>query len=190
MEDAFARDRRVFLEGTQGTALSLHHGFYPHVTSRDTTVSGCLAEAGIAPSRVRRIIMTCRTYPIRLQNPKGGSSGKIGRELSWKEISRRCGIPLTELRRAEKTSTTGRKRRVAEFDWALLRMASSLNGPTDIALTFTDYLSIKNRQARRFEQLQPETIRFIQEIERVAGAPVSLIATRFHFRSVIDRRAW
>jgi adenylosuccinate synthase len=190
LDGAFASGERVFLEGTQGTALSLHHGFYPHVTSRDTTVSGCLAEAGIAPSRVRRIVLTCRTYPIRVQNPRGGTSGRIGRELSWKEISERSGIPLPDLRQTEKTSTTGRKRRVAEFDWALLRMAASLNGPTDIALTFADYLSVKNRQARRFEQLQPETIRFIQEVERVSGAPVSLISTRFHFRSIIDRRSW
>jgi adenylosuccinate synthase len=69
-------------------------------------------------------------------------------------------------------------------------MAASLNGPTDIALTFADYLSVKNRKARRFEQLEQETIRFVQEIERVSGAPVSLIATRFHFRSIIDRRSW
>ena len=134
--------------------------------------------------------MTCRTYPIRVQSPPGGTSGPIGRELTWKEIAYRSGIPITELRRAEKTSTTGRKRRVAEFDWALLRKAASLNGPTDVALTFVDYLSILNRRARRFEQLQPETIRFVEEVERVAGAPVSLIATRFHFRSIIDRRAW
>jgi adenylosuccinate synthase len=190
LDTAFSEGHRVFLEGTQGTELSLHHGRYPHVTSRDTTVSGCLAEAGIAPSRVRRIIMTCRTYPIRVQSPPGGTSGPIGRELTWKEIAYRSGIPITELRRAEKTSTTGRKRRVAEFDWALLRRAASLNGPTDIALTFVDYLSILNRRARRFEQLQRESIRFIEEVERVASAPVSLIATRFHFRSIIDRRAW
>jgi adenylosuccinate synthase len=81
--------------------------------------------------------------------------------ITIEDAGRGTGIPLPELRQAEKTSITGRKRRVAEFDWALLRMASSLNGPTDIALTFTDYLSIKNRQARRFEQLQPDTIRFI-----------------------------
>jgi adenylosuccinate synthase len=190
LDEAFSKGQHILLEGTQGTALSLHHGFYPHVTSRDTTVSGCLAEAGIAPSRVRRIIMTCRTYPIRVQNPHGGTSGRIGRELTWQEISRRSGIAIDQLRRAEKTSTTGRKRRVAEFDWALLRMAASLNGPTDIALTFADYLSELNVKARRFEQLQGETIRFIQEVERVAAAPVSLIATRFHFRSIIDRRAW
>jgi adenylosuccinate synthase len=190
LDTAFSHRQRVFLEGTQGSELSLHHGRYPHVTSRDTTVSGCLAEAGIAPSRVRRIIMACRTYPIRVQSPKGASSGPMGRKLSWREISRRSGIPLQELLRAEKTTTTGRRRRVAEFDWALLRKAASLNGPTDVALTFTDYLSILNRRARHFDQLQEGTRQFIEEVERVASAPVSLIVTRFHFRSVIDRRAW
>jgi adenylosuccinate synthase len=190
LEDAFARGARVLLEGTQGTGLSLHHGYYPHVTSRDTTASGCLAEAGIAPSRVRRVIMVCRTYPIRVQSPKGATSGPMANELSWAEIARRSALPIRELRKTEKTSTTKRRRRVGEFDWHLLRKAASLNAPTDIALTFTDYLSSANREARRFEQLTEETIRFIHEIERVAGAPVSLIATAFSSRSIIDRRAW
>jgi len=65
-----------------------------------------------------------------------------------------------------------------------------LNGPTDIALTFTDYIDATNRDARRFEQLSAPTIRFIEEIEAVAAAPVTLISTRFHERSVIDRRSW
>jgi adenylosuccinate synthase len=72
----------------------------------------------------------------------------------------------------------------------ILRRASSLNGPTDIALSFVDYLDKDNAKARRFEQLTPDTIHFIQEIERVAVAPVSLISTRFDFRSIIDRRTW
>lgn len=130
--------------------------------------------------------MVCRTYPIRVE----GTSGPMQTELSWEEIARRSEIPLEEIQRAEKTSTTGRRRRVGEFDWTLLRRAASLNGPTDIALTFVDYLSIRNRDARRFEQLTQETIRFIEQVERVAAAPVSLIATRFHYRSIIDRRAW
>jgi adenylosuccinate synthase len=190
LEDVFARGQRVFLEGTQGTALSIHHGSYPHVTSRDTTVSGCLADAGIAPSRVRHTIMVCRTYPIRVQSPAGATSGPMGREISWAEVSRRSGIPVNELQRAEKTTTTRRNRRVAEFNWDLLRRAVSLNGPTDVALSFTDYLSRQNRDARRFDQLTVETIRFIEELECVASAPVSLIVTRFHFRNIIDRRSW
>jgi adenylosuccinate synthase len=72
----------------------------------------------------------------------------------------------------------------------LFRKACSLNGPTDIALSFADYLNVENKNARRFEQLDTPTIRFIEELERVAGAPVSLISTRFHARSIIDRRMW
>lgn len=77
-----------------------------------------------------------------------------------------------------------------EFDWALLRKSAALNGPTDIALTFADYLNSENAEARTSERLRPETIRFVEEVERVASAPVSLISTQVHFRSIIDRRSW
>jgi adenylosuccinate synthase len=116
----------------------------------------------------------------------------MGIEIDWARIKRRSGVRLSvnQLKKTELTSTTHRERRVAEFNWALLRRASALNGPTDIALTFADYLSFENERARRFEQLTSETINFIEEVEHVAAAPVSLISTRFDFRSIIDRRAW
>jgi adenylosuccinate synthase len=191
LDDAFRTGTRVLLEGTQGTGLSIHHGSYPHVTSRDTTVSGCLADAGIPPSRVRRIMMVCRSYPIRVQDSvTGQTSGPMSQDLSYTELSRRSGIPLSELKATETTTTTKRQRRLSEFDWRLFRVATSLNGPTDIALTFADYVRVENRQAQRFEQLTSETIRFIEELERVSGAPVSLISTRFGPRAIIDRRRW
>lgn len=190
LEEAYSQDKRILLEGTQGTALSLYHGYYPYVTSRDTTVSGCLAEAGIAWNRVRRAIMVCRTYPIRVQNPPDGTSGPMSQEITWPEISRRSKISLKQLQKAELTSTTHRPRRVAEFDWELLKRSALINGSTDIALTFADYSSKQNQKAMRFDQLHGDTINFIQEIERVTGAPVSLIATGFDDRSIIDRRRW
>jgi len=190
LERAYARRDRILVEGTQGTGLSLYHGTYPHVTSRDTTVAGCLSEAGIPPSRVRRIIMVCRSYVIRVKSPSGRTSGHMSQEISWEEISKRSGLPLKELKGGELGSVSGKQRRVAEFDWSLLRRATTLNAPTDIALTFADYLDSKNTEARRFEQLTDETIRFAEEIEKVANAPVSLISTRFHWRSIIDRRSW
>jgi len=57
-------------------------------------------------------------------------------------------------------------------------------------LHFSDYIDRKNADARRFDQLTPDTLQFIEEIERVASASVSLIVTRFDFRNVIDRRTW
>ena len=181
---------RICLEGTQGTGLSLFHGHYPYVTSRDTTAAGCIAEAGVPPRKVRRVIMVCRTYPIRVQNPSEGTSGPMSQEISLEEIAKRSGLELDELERTERTSTTDRERRIGEFDWEQLRRSSLLNRPTDIALTFTDYLTIHNRAAMRFDQLEPYTINFIEEIERVSQARVSLVGTGFNHRSIIDRRAW
>lgn len=49
LEEAYAKGQKVLIEGTQGAGLSIYHGFYPHVTSRDTTVAGALSEAGVSP---------------------------------------------------------------------------------------------------------------------------------------------
>lgn len=185
LESAYTSGKRIMLEGTQGSGLSLHHGPYPMVTSRDTNVAGCLAEAGIAPARVRRVVMVVRTYPIRV----GGSSGPLTSELAWEEIERRSG--LTGLAARERTSKTNKLRRVGEPEWDLLRRAAVLNAPTDIALTFADYLGVQNAEAWRFEQLTQETLQFIDEVERVTGARVSLISTGFmQHRGIIDRRDW
>lgn len=189
-DDAVSRGERILLEGTQGTGLSLYHGDYPHVTSRDTTASACLSEAGFAPLHVRRVVMLVRTYPIRVESPKGKTSGPMSEEISWKEIARRSGHKASDLKRVEKGSVSGKQRRVGEFDWVQLRRSAFLNGCSDVALTFADYLKKANERARRFEQLDEATVRFVEEVERVAGAPVSLIATRFHYRSIIDRRLW
>lgn len=185
-EDAFARGRKVLLEGTQGTELSLHHGSYPHVTSRDTTVAGCLADAGIAPGRVRKVVMVTRTYPIRV----GGESGPIARPRSYQDISDRSGVPTHEIAETEVGSISNNARRIAEFDWEQVRRAAVLNGATDIALSFSDYIDIANRDARRFEDLTDETRDFIEGVERVTNARVSLISTRFAPRGIIDRRNW
>jgi adenylosuccinate synthase len=185
LENAYATRQRICLEGTQGSGLSLYHGPYPYVTSRDTNVAGCLAEAGIAPARLRRVVLVVRSYPIRV----GGPSGDFTRELKWPDVEARCG--LSGLEEKEKTSKTGTLRRVGEFEWDLLRRAALFNAPTDIALTFADYINGNNAEAWRFEQLAPETIRFIDEIESVTGARVSLISTGFmQFRGIIDRRQW
>jgi adenylosuccinate synthase len=192
LERAYADGRRIMLEGTQGTDLSLHHASWPNVTSRETTASGCLADAGIAPLRVRRVIMVTRTYPIRV----GGTSGPMGRKIEMKVIAERSDLPLSEIEATEVGTISRNPRRVAEFDWEQLRRSAALNGATDVALTFADYLSAENQGARRFEQLSIETQNFVGEVERVANAPVSLISTRFprgempDKRCVIDRRTW
>jgi adenylosuccinate synthase len=201
LERSYRAGHSILLEGTQGSGLSLYHGQYPHVTSRDTNVAGCLAEAGISPSRVRKILMVVRTTPIRVADPDGdedNTSGTLKHETTFEIIAKEAKLKSKEVVAAEFTSTTNRPRRVGWFEWDQFRKACDLNAPTDIVLTFVDYLKAKNQRARRFEQLDVDTIKFIEELERVAQAPVSLINTRFpkkkgdfrDLRSIIDRRNW
>lgn len=191
LEDTYRAGKRICLEGTQGSGLSLYHGPFPYVTSRDTNVAGCLAEAGIPPARVRKVVLVCRTFPIRVADPPGGTSGPLSRELGWRDVEERAGFERGALAAKELTSKTKTQRRVGEFEWDLLRRSVLLNAPTDIALTFVDYIARDNERAWRFEQLTEDTIRFIEEVERVAGAPVSLISHGFFpHRGLIDRRHW
>lgn len=186
LEDAYSRGQRILLEGTQGTGLSLFHGDYPHVTSRDTTASGCLAEAGISPGRVRRVVLVARTFPIRV----GGTSGPMGHELTLDAVADGAGLPPEDLAQREVGSVSGTPRRIAAMGWARLRQAAELNGATDIALTFADYIDSANRSARRFDQLTSRTIGLIDEVEQVTGCRVSLVSTDFAARGLLDRRAW
>ncbi len=68
-----------------------------------------------------------------------------------------------------------------------MRKAALLNAPTDIALTFAAYIDASNTKAWRFDQLTPGPIRFIDEIESVTGARVSLISTGFmQYRGIVE----
>jgi adenylosuccinate synthase len=145
--------------------------------------------------------MVVRPQPIRVGNPdgdKGYSSGGLKHEVDFETVAREAGLAVDEVVGNEKTSTTRRARRVGWFEWEQFRNACALNAPTDIVLTFADYLKSSNQDARRFERLDIDTIKFIEELERVAHAPVSLINTCFprnpnetiDLRSVIDRRNW
>jgi adenylosuccinate synthase len=109
-------------------------------------------------------------------------------EITYEELAARSGIDIAELKKIETTTTTKKQRRLGEFDWEQLHRSTMLNGPTDIGLTFVDYLNKANREAYRLDQLNLETVRFIEEVERVSGVPVSLISTNFNCRNVIDRR--
>lgn len=183
LDKHFANGMRVLLEGTQGTLLSIHHGFWPNVTSRETSAAGCLSDAGISPNRIRKVIMVVRTYPIRV----GGTSGWMGRNLTLADVSARSGIPLEEFRKVEKGTISGVERRVAEFDWAQIRRSAELNGATDIAVTFADYLGVENREATTFDELNEAARNFILRLERVAGTAVTLISKEFALDGVIER---
>lgn len=139
----------ILIEGTQGSALSLLHSYWPYCTSIDTNAAGIISEVGIAPSRVTDVLLVIRTYPIRV----AGNSGPMKNETTWEEISKKLGREVSE-----KTTVTKKVRRVAEFDDDLFRQSCLLNNPTEIALTFADYVDpciYEESNAERVEASKP-----------------------------------
>lgn len=122
----------ILIEGTQGSALSLLHSHWPYCTSIDTNTAGIISEVGIAPSRVTDVLMVVRTYPIRV----AGNSGPMKKEITWEDLSERIGKNMVP----EKTTVTKKVRRIAEWDDELFEQSCILNAPTQIALTFADYI--------------------------------------------------
>lgn len=159
---------RVIVEGTQGFGLSnLHGGYYPYATSRDTSAAGALSEAGLSPIDVDCIVLVIRSYPIRVAGP----SGPLPNETDWQSVTHSSGArePLSE-----RTTVTGKIRRIAEFDSSVVRSAIAANNPTHICLNHADYF---NFDIHAQDSISEDVISKIVEIEEMIERPINWIGT-------------
>lgn len=148
----------VLIEGTQGSGLSLLHSHWPYCTTVDTNAAGVISEVGVAPSRLTDVLMVCRTFPIRV----AGNSGPMKNETSWWHISERVGHQVEE-----RTTVTKKVRRVAEWDDELFRTSWLLNEPTEVALTFCDYVDPELAGTRSVSQVRDSAL--MSEFLEAAG---------------------
>ena len=168
------RGGNVVIEGTQGTFLSLYHGTYPFVTSRDTTAAGIISEVGVSPRLVTDIILVFKAYVTRV------GAGELPGELSMDEVIARGW--------AERGTVTGRPRRAAPFNMDLAKRAVMLNRPTQIAITKFDALFPGARGKRRWSDLPVEARRWIESIGEELRVPITLIGTGEDSMDMIDLR--
>jgi len=121
--------RFVLFEGAQGAMLDIDHGTYPYVTSSATCSGGICTGAGIAPSRLDKVIGCLKAYTTRV------GEGPLVTEISGdkgEELQRKGG---------EFGVTTGRGRRCGWLDLVVGRHASRLCGFTSLAITKLDVLN-------------------------------------------------
>ncbi len=173
--------KRVLLEGTQGMGLSIHHGHYPYVTSRDVSVGSLCGEVGVPPKHVNEIILVVRPYPIRV----AGSSGPLEKEISWNDVQKQSG---SERDMTEYTTVTGLVRRVGEFDIKEVMKAARINGATSIALTFADHLDARAYGCKSSKSLPKTAVQFIDQLENQLNIPVHLVSTGPHTNHMVDLR--
>ncbi len=163
----------VLVEGTQGTFLSLYHGTYPFVTSKDVTASAICSDVGIGPRRVDEVLVVFKAFTTRV------GEGPLEGELPPEEVERRG---LTE-----RGTVTGRNRRIDPFNFRLAKTAAILNSASSIAVTKLDVLFPDVSGVRRFVELTAGATKFIEEVEAKVGVKVSLIGTGPELSDVIQR---
>ena len=174
VNEAIDNKEKVIIEGTQGTFLSVYHGTYPYVTSKDVTASAICSDVGIGPKKVSDVIVVFKSYLTRV------GAGPLEGELSADEIKK--------LGWVEYGTVTGRLRRAAPFNFKLAKRAVMLNSATQIAITKLDVLYPKTAGVKRYDKLPDDARKFIEEIEAQTGVPVSLIGTGSDVHDIIDRR--
>lgn len=171
---ALERDEYVLVEGTQGTFLSLFHGTYPFVTSKDVTASGICADIGLGPKNVDDVMVVFKSYVTRV------GEGTLEGELSKEETASRGW--------AEIGTVTGRQRRAAEFNFDMAKRAVMLNSATQIGLTKLDVLFPECAHKQSFDALSDEAKAFVTKIEDATNVPVTLIGTGPGVTDIIDLR--
>jgi len=171
---ALDSNENVLVEGTQGTHLSLWHGTYPYVTSKDVTASGICADIGLGPKKVNDVLVVFKSYVTRV------GTGPMKNELTPEETSKKGW--------AEVGTVTGRSRRAAEFDFELAKRAIMLNSATQIAITKLDVLYPDCAHKTSFDTLTDEAKSFIKKIEANLHVPVTLIGTGPNVNDIIDIR--
>ena len=202
---ALDRGATVLLEGGQATLLDVDHGTYPFVTSSNATSGGACTGAGIAPTRIDRVIGVFKAYTTR-----------VGEGPFPTELDDEYGERLRDVG-AEYGTTTGRPRRCGWADVVMGRYAQRVNGITDFVLTKLDVLTgletvpvcvaydVQGERfddmpvnqsdfhhatpvyedlegwteditgARTFEELPPAARRYVERLEELMGARISVI---------------
>jgi len=206
VDAAIRAGHNVLFEGAQGTLLDIDHGTYPFVTSSSTIAGGACTGAGVAPTRIDRVVGISKAYCTRVGGGPFPTEMAPADAEAWRAAGQEFG------------ATTGRPRRCGWLDAAGLRLAVRVNGLDGIALTKLDVVGGRGRvrvcvgyrldgapldeppldgedlartepdfievdgwdeaigQARRLEDLPAAARTYIATIERLVGAPMWLIS--------------
>lgn len=200
---AIDSNKKILLEGAQGSMLDIDHGTYPFVTSSTTTASGACSGSGLSPKDIGKIMGISKAYCTRVGNGPFPTEdlGEIGKYLQQKGC--------------EFGTTTGRARRCGWFDAVAVKYACRINGCDEVALMKLDVLDglqeikvcvayrkdgeiieyvpsnledvqpiykvykgwAKTEGVKKFDQLPKEAKDYIFDLEKLIKTKISLVST-------------
>lgn len=213
---AWQEQKKILLEGAQGSLLDVDFGSYPFVTSSHPTCGGAICGTGLPVKAVKDVIGVLKAYTTR-----------VGFGPFPSEDNAESGQRLRDIG-AEYGATTGRPRRCGWFDSVAAQFAARINGLTAIALTKLDvldqfkiikvctayryqdrsltqfpantrilevcqpeYTQLEGWQepisaCRKFNQLPAATRKYVQYLENLCGVPIKYISVGAEREAIIS----
>jgi adenylosuccinate synthase len=205
LQQALDAGKVVLLEAGQATMLDVDHGTYPFVTSSNATAGGACTGSGIPPTRIDRVIAVVKAYatrvgegpmPTELLDADGERLRTVGAEFGVTTgRPRRCGWYDAVVARY-----AARVNGVTDFVLTKLDVLTGLEQiPVCVAyeiggerleempMTQTEFHHAKPvyellpgwtediSAARALEDLPKPARAYIETIESISGAPVSVV---------------
>lgn len=127
------------IESAQGLELGINSGgWFPYCTSRDVNVHQVLSDCAIPYAIRPEVIVSMRTFPIRVGDAFSAEGEKIGtsgpvygdqQEISWESL----GV------KEERTTVTKKIRRVFTWSWHNFEKVINVLNPDAVFLNFVNY---------------------------------------------------
>jgi len=129
---ALKADKRILVEGAQGTLLDVDYGTYPFVSASNASVHGVSSGCGIPERKITTIIGVTKAYSTRV----GAEAGPFPTE------DRGPDAELIRKRGKEYGTTTGRPRQCGWLDLVATRYAVEVNDVDYLAVSLLDVLDV------------------------------------------------
>ncbi len=206
LHDALSKKKNILAEGAQGALLDVDHGTYPYVTSSNPTSGGACTGLGIPPTAIKNIIGIVKAYttrvgngpfPTELNNATGEQLRKIGGEYgATTGRPRRCGwldlVSLTYSIRINGIREIALTKLDVLDSFDEIKMCTAYNAGGSVLKSFpTDIQTLEKIEpvyrtmkgwkekisgVKKFKLLPKNAQRYIELIQKLSGAKVSIVS--------------
>ena len=205
VQDAMSNGKRALIECAQAAMLDIDYGTYPYVTSSSPTAAGACQGAGIAPTQIERVIAVFKSYttrvgggpmPTELLDETGhlirergreyGTSTGRPRRTGWfdgvaaRQAARLNGVTEVNLSLLDVLDVLEDIKICTAYDIDGERTTAVPSAGDEYAKAQPVYDSIRGWKtdltgARSLGDLPDEAREYISTIERIIGAPITMI---------------
>ncbi|MEE9421286.1 MAG: adenylosuccinate synthase [Desulfatiglandaceae bacterium] len=206
LDQGIKADKNILFEGAQGTHLDVDHGTYPFVTSSNPVAGGACAGAGIGPNQLHHVVGIVKAYTTRVgagpfvtelvdetgdyiqeRGQEFGATTGRRRRCGWLDLVvvqdsvRLNGLDSLAITKLDVLTGLERLKICVGYEFDGERVTTRPASQRKLARCTPVYMEIPGwqediSQARRLDQLPPQTLAYLETIEEITGVSVSIIS--------------